>query len=427
MERVHGGPVSTLGATALRAGCLALTLAAAGLAQGQPRPGGALTRLEDLGQRIFNDRNLSEPRGTACIDCHVPAQGFAGNNGLRIGVAQGSKPGSIGGRNAMSNAYTAFIPGFSFRVKDGDVDPLGGLFWDGRANTAAQQALGPLLNPLEMNNPDIASVVRKIASAPYAQQFRDEFGPDILRTPEAAFTKVGLAVAAYERTMELQPFNSRYDQFIQSKGSLSPQELNGMKVFMDPNKGNCASCHLMNPSSSNPRDSLFSDWAHYNLGIPRNRQIPRNSNPSFFDLGLCGPDRTRPALSADVPADVTIERFCGAFRMVSLRNVADRTAWMHNGFFKSLRDVVSFYATRNTDPKRWYGPAGVPNDVPYAYRANVISDRVPFNRPANAGPALSEREIDDVVAFLRTLSDAPLSGRAGPAPSGSASINPFGR
>ena len=78
---------------------------------------------------------------------------------------------------------------------------------------------------------------------------------------------------------------------------------------------------------------------------------------------------------------------------------------MHNGFFTKLRDVVSFYATRNSDPKRWYGTAGVPNDLPAAYLPNILEDRVPFNRPANAGPALTEREIDDLVAFLGTLSD----------------------
>ena len=179
-----------------------------------------------------------------------------------------------------------------------------------------------------------------------------------------------------------------------------------MKVFMDVNKGNCASCHLMNPNSSKPSDSLFTDFAFYATGIPRNMAIPRNANPSFFDLGLCGPDRSKPALTNNVPANISIEKFCGTFRMTSLRNTAERTAWMHNGFFKDLRDVVSFYATRNSDPKRWYGPKGVANDLPTAYLDNIISDRVPFNRPASAGPALTEREIDDVVAFLKTLSDA---------------------
>jgi cytochrome c peroxidase len=147
--------------------------------QAQPQPPvpapAKLTRLENLGSQIFKDKSLSEPRGTSCNDCHLVSSGFAGNNGSRIGVAQGSTPQSIGGRNAMSNAYTSFIPKFQFRVTGEDVDPVGGLFWDGRADTAELQALGPLLNALEMNNKDAASVVRKITVAPYAQMFKDEF------------------------------------------------------------------------------------------------------------------------------------------------------------------------------------------------------------------------------------------------------------
>jgi cytochrome c peroxidase len=393
-----------------------------------PKPISApLSRLENLGSQIFNDKALSEPRGTACNDCHLASSGFAGNNGSRIGVAQGSKPQSIGGRNAMSNAYTSFTPKFQFRVVGEDVDPVGGFFWDGRTDTAELQALGPLLNSLEMNNKDAVSVVRKIAASPYAQIFKDEFGSQIFNNPNLAFQKIGVAIAAFEKSSSLQPFSSKYDQFIQGKAKFTPQESNGMKLFMDVNKGNCASCHTMNPASPKPSDSLFTDFAFYATGIPRNMAIPRNANPSFYDLGLCGPDRTKPALTSNVPANISIEKFCGTFRMTSLRNTAERKAWMHNGFFKDLRDVVSFYSTRNSDPKRWYGPKGIPNDLPTAYVGNIVNDRVPFNRPASAGPALTEREIDDVLAFLKTLSDAPAQPQ-GPAVPTLVGVrnNPFG-
>jgi len=421
-------------------GCLSVSQAQN---QGQPRPQPqpqiqpaiappapaiaptSFTRLENLGSQIFKDQALSEPRGTSCNDCHLASSGFASNNGSRIGVAQGSTPQSIGGRNAMSNAYTSFTPKFQFRVTAEDVDPVGGFFWDGRADTAELQALGPLLNKLEMNNKDAASVIRKIAAAPYAQLFKDEFGSQIFNNPTLAFQKIGVAIAAFERSSALQPFSSKYDQFIQGKTKFTPQESNGMKVFMDVNKGNCASCHLMNPNSSKPSDSLFTDFAFYATGIPRNMAIPRNANPSFFDLGLCGPDRTKPALTSNVPANISIEKFCGTFRMTSLRNTAERKAWMHNGFFKDLRDVVSFYATRNSDPKRWYGPKATPNDLPNAYVGNIINDRVPFNRPASVGPALTEREIDDVVAFLKTLSDAQAQPQGQP-PLVGVRNNPFG-
>lgn len=417
--RPHGGAAyrpswpAVLGRAALGPLC-SLILATQCLAQAPTAP--LPTRIEDLGRLIFHDRTLSEPRGTACADCHVPARGFASNNGSRIGVPVGSTPSSFGGRNAMSSAYTAFIPPFSFRVKDGDVDPVGGLFWDGRVDTPAQQALGPFLNPLEMSNANAAAVVRKVAGAAYAQRFRDEFGAGIFLTPDLAFRRIGDAIAAFERTRAMQPFSSKYDAYIQGRAVLTGSEANGMRLFMDAAKGNCASCHVMNPTSPKPQDSMFSDWAHYNIGIPRNQAIPRNAKPAFYDLGLCGPERTRPTLPSSVPPEVTIEKFCGAFRMVSLRNVAERTAWMHNGFFRNLRDVVSFYATRNSTPTRWYGPAGVPNDVPFAYRANIVSDRAPFNRPAGSGPALTDREIDDVVAFLRTLSDTLPASTAQPAP-----------
>ena len=387
-----------------------------------------LSRLETLGKNLFDDRTLSEPAGTACVSCHLPTSGWADNHGSTVGVAVGSRPGVLGLRNALTNGYSSFIPPFSFRVKDGETDPLGGHFWDGRANTLAEQALGPFLAAREMNNPDSATVVRKVAASSYASLMRAEFGAGIFNTPDLAFQKIGEALAAFEGTTGFQPFSSRYDDYVLGKVTLTDNELRGMKLFMDPTRGNCAACHTMNPNSKNPKDSLFADFAFYATGVPRNSAIPDNVNPSFFDLGLCGPNRTRPALTANVPAAVTVEQFCGTFRIATLRNVALRKAYMHNGVFKSLREVVSFYATRNSNPQRWYGPTGVPNDLPQAYLGNILHDRVPFNRPRSAGPALSPLEIDDVVAFLGTLSDkAPLApAPAAPAPAPAAMLNPFG-
>lgn len=189
----------------------------------------------------------------------------------------------------------------------------------------------------------------------------------------------------------------------------------------------------MNPTSKNPRDNLFTNFAYFALGVPRNTAIPQNANPSFFDLGICGPVRTKPALTSVVPPNMSIEDFCGKFRMPSLRNVALREAYMHNGFFKNLNDVVAFYATRNADPCRWYGPAGVANDLPSAYLKNIVSDRAPFNRPANAGPVFTAAEGDDIVAFLRTLTDGytTLPTTAVPAtpaaPTSQNAANPFGK
>lgn len=358
----------------------------------------------NLGQQIFTDANLSEPRGTACAACHQANMGFAGNHGGRNGVAVGSLPASIGSRNAMTNSYLGLIPApFSFVTTNGVTEAVGGLFWDGRADSAELQALGPLLNPLEMNNPNRKSVVDKIAQSRYAAQFKQVFGVDIFANTDAAFTSIGVAIAAFERA-RLQPFSSKYDTMVRGQTTLSPTEARGMALFMEPTKGNCAGCHLMNPTSGKPEDSAFSEFTYYATGIPRNPAIPKNADPTFYDLGLCGPDRTPPTLPDSVAPGVSISNFCGQFRMPTLRNVAERPAFMHNGFFRNLTEVVRFYSTRNSDPLRWYGQA-VSNDLPTQYLGNIEKVKAPFNRAANAGPALSELEIADIVAFLHTLSD----------------------
>ena len=408
-----------------------VTAAPAPAAKPVVAPAPVRTALQDLGEKIFNDTNLSEPRGTACASCHSPATGFASLNGSPIGVPQGSRAKVFGTRAVMHNSYSSFTPAFSFRVRDGDVDPMGGLFWDGRVDSLTQQAQGPFLAASEMNNKDAASVMAKIAASNYASQMRTVFGADVFKDSTKAFDRVAQAIAAHEATAKFQSFSSRYDQFVAGKAQLTPTETSGMNLFMDAKKGNCASCHTMNPKASGQTDNLFTDFGHYASGIPRNMAIPANANPSYFDLGLCGPQRTRPALSANVPADVSVEKFCGTFKMPSLRNVAQRQVFMHNGFFNNLRDVVSFYSSRNSDPKRWYGSAGVPNDLPAAYLANIVSDRAPFDRAASAGPALTEREIDDVLAFLKTLSDQlpPPPAGAGPAAApapAQVAMNPFG-
>lgn len=357
-----------------------------------------------LGQQIFTDGNLSEPRGTPCAACHQATMGFAGNHGGRDGVAVGSMPGSIGSRNAMTNSYLGLIPApLAFVTTNGETEAVGGLFWDGRADSAELQALGPLLNPLEMNNPDRQSVVNKIAASRYAAQFRQVFGANIFADTDAAFTSIGVAIAAFEQA-RLQPFSSKYDAMVRGQAVFSPAETRGMALFMDPAKANCAGCHLMNPGSGKPEDSAFSEFTYYATGIPRNQAIPKNADPAFFDLGLCGPGRTPPTLPGNVAPGVTIDNFCGKFRMPTLRNVAERPAFMHNGFFKTLPEVLRFYSTRNSDPQRWYGQA-TSNDLPARYLGNVEVVKAPFNRAANAGPLLTEPEIADIVAFLRTLSD----------------------
>jgi cytochrome c peroxidase len=335
------------------------------------------------------------------VACHQPGSGFSSLNGATLGVARGSLATAFGLRAPSQAAYSSEIPRFAFVTgPQGNLIPSGGQFWDGRADTLAQQALLPLLNPLEMNNPDVASVVAKVAAAPYAAQFTAVFGAAALSNPTQAFGQIGQAIAAFESAGVFDAFSSKYDAVIQGKATFSTAEQNGLALFQTPRNG-CAACHRLNPASSNPRDSLFTNHLYVVEGIPRNTRIPANANAGFFDLGLCGPERSTPV----VPAGVNASDLCGAFQVPSLRNVARRPALMHNGFFSNLTDVVAFYATRNSDPQRWYGVSGIPNDLPVQYQANLETRRPPFNHPAGNGPLLNATQISELVAFMNTLSD----------------------
>ena len=239
--------------------------------------------------------------------------------------------------------------------------------------------------------------------SPYALLFQKEFGSDIFSNTDTAFNSIGLAISAFELS-KLQPYSSKYDAMVRNELSFNSIETQGMNLFMDPNKGNCAACHLMNLTSGNPKDSPFSEFTYYANGIPRNQAIPKNIDLSFYDLGLCGPDRVAPTLPTDVAPGITIENFCGKFRMPTLRNVAERPAYMHNGVFKDLETVIRFYSTRNSNPQFWYGKAES-NDLPAKYLKNIEVAKAPLNRPADAGPALNDFEITAIIAFLKTLSD----------------------
>jgi cytochrome c peroxidase len=222
---------------------------------------------------------------------------------------------------------------------------------------------------------------------------------------DAAYTQVGVAIEAFEKSTPMQSFSSKFDAVARGQVKFSAPESRGLAIFTDGTRANCAACHAVNVTSKNPEDSLFSEFSYYNTGIPRNRAIPANADPAFFDLGICGPERSKPALPASAPAGTKIDSYCGKFRMPTLRNAAQRQAYMHNGQLKSLREVVEFYSTRISDPQRWYGPSGIPNDLPAAYLGNIEAVKPPFNRKRSDGPVLTEPEINDLLAFLHTLTD----------------------
>ncbi len=367
----------------------------------------SLTPRERLGLRLFFDDDLSEPRGTACATCHDPRRGFTGNNNTMIGVALGSRSDQFGTRDAPTIMYLATAPRFGVVERHGKRVPAGGHFWDGRADTLEEQAKQPLFNAVEMNNADVPALIAKVAKAAYSGAFRQEWGENIFKNPEAALDAVAASIAAFERTSVFQPFTSKFDYVMRGQAKFTEQEQRGLNLFIQPQKGNCAHCHSVDVGSRAPDKSLFTDFSFRALGLPRSTRIPRNADPAFVDLGLC--ERV-PVAGAKLPLTavkppVTDPATCGFFKTPTLRNITITAPYMHNGLFDSLRDAVAFYATRDTDPARWF-PAGRKfDDLPAQYHANVDVDTPPYQRRPQQPPQLTNAEIDDIVEFLYTLTD----------------------
>jgi cytochrome c peroxidase len=379
--------------------CSALTLLAAcggGAGQGA-KSETAMSETARLGELIFKDPSLSASGQLACISCHAPETGHAAANALPAQFG-GAAMDLQGQRIAPSIRYLEQNSAFHF---DAEGTPTGGFFLDGRAGSLQEQAAQPLLAEREMANRNAEEVAQKLARASYAERFRQQFGADILSRPDDALARIALALQAYQReAVEFHPYDSRYDAFLRGQASLNPQELRGLGLFNAPAKGNCAACH---PSARRPDGGmpLFTDFSYDNLGLPRNPALRQNDDQAYFDLGLCGPSRQDLATRSDL---------CGAFKVPSLRNVALRKAFFHNGRFSTLKEALTFYVQRDTAPERWYplkadGLVDKFNDLPAAYRANVNTSEAPYNRRAGAAPALSDSEIDDLIAFLSTLTD----------------------
>ena len=339
------------------------------------------SRTAALGEQIFDDASLSEPLGVACASCHAEGRAFSDGRAVPAGIG-----GALGFRNAPSLKYAAFTPAFHF---DEEGTPTGGFNRDGRVDSFAEQAVRPFLTAHEMGNPDVATVVAKLRAAPYAAELRAIFGADALDDPDRGFEAARRALEAYQGTTEFRPFTSKYDAFIRGEENLSEQEFRGLALFNDPAKGNCAACH---PSEgSRP---LFTDFTYDNIGVPRNASIPANRDAAFFDLGICGPFRE----------DLRDPTLCGAFKVPTLRNVALTAPYFHNGRFATLREVVDFYVTRDTNPERWYRGRKF-DDLPLEHAGAVNVVEPPYDRVPGQAPALSPSEIDDVVTFLEALTD----------------------
>lgn len=365
--------------------------------------------LADLGRKIFGDESLSASGKMSCATCHDPKFAHAQSNALSV-QSGGENLDVPGFRSVPSLRYLNLNMPFFF-ANDGT--PTGGFNRDGRANDLVTQAERPFLAPHEMANGDAAAVVDKLSRASYADAFRSLFGADIFTRVETAFLAARYALSVYESTaLEFHPFTSKFDLFLKGKTKLSPQELRGFAWFNSQAKGGCAGCH---PSTrqANGDPPVFTDYTYDNLGVPRNPEIPATADPAYFDMGLCGPDRTDLANRTDL---------CGQFKVPTLRNVTTRKVIFHNGYFKSLREAIEFYVQRDTNPDKWYpldagGNVLKFNDVPPLLARNVNISEVPYNRHPGEAPALNAMEIDDVVAFLGTLTDGydPATDTADPA------------
>lgn len=339
---------------------------------------------EQLGGTIFADTNLSEPVGQSCASCHDAQSGFAdpdvdSNNP----VSEGAVIGRFGNRNAPTAAYASFTPPFGTNTAG---EFIGGQFIDGRASTLAEQAKAPFLNPLEMANADKASVITKIRNSSYATLFEQVYGSGSLNDTDTAYDQLADALAAFQSSDALSPYTSKFDFFLAGQTQLSAQEMRGFNLF--DGKGQCFACHELG------QHRLFTNHTYSNLGVPKNPDnpfytMPLQYNPdgnAFVDLGL----GANPAVMS------TFEN--GKFRVPTLRNVTLTAPYMHNGIFQTLQQVVDFYNTRDVLPI-------CPTDTIQAdcWPVAEVSENIDTQFMGNLG--LTQGEVNDIVAFLNTLTD----------------------
>ncbi|MEZ4709441.1 MAG: cytochrome c peroxidase [Caldilineaceae bacterium] len=413
--------------------CAVVLLAGATVDTAEAQDGVQLTPKEQLGKAIFFDENLSLNQNQACAACHAPASGWTGpDEGINTGgaVYEGSIPGRFGDRKPPSAAYATLSPVFH-QDKKGLF--IGGNFWDGRAtgdvlgNPAADQALGPFLNPNEQALPDSACVVYRVCNpvtpGDYPVAFEEVWGEaacDIAwpgnvdavcaaqgttvdlsmadRTlSDRNYGNIGLSIAAYEDSPEVNAFSSKYDATFMGADKLDKLEQKGYALFRG--KAKCQNCH-----PANGQGALFTDYTFDNLGIPLNPENPAyNANSGSVDFGL-----GRFLEIANYPVNFYLaER--GKHKVPTLRNVDLRPdesfvkAYSHNGYFKTLEGIVNFYNTRDVKPV-CPGPYTEAEALAAGcWPAPEVAANINRDELGNLG--LTPDEEAAIVAFLKTLSD----------------------
>jgi cytochrome c peroxidase len=363
--------------------------------------------LTQLGRDLFFEKALSSSGKMSCASCHDPDHAYTPANDRAVQLG-GEKLDQPGNRAVPTLKYLQAVPPFEqhhFGIKDDgeearDQGPVGGLTWDGRVDRLRDQARIPILSPIEMANRNEASAIEHILAAGYGPRIEALFGEVALKDPNTGLAALTEAIEAFEHKRDVFfPYTSKFDYWLEGMATLTEAETRGLKAFVDPARGNCDSCHEATMFRGGEHPTL-TDFRLVATAVPRNSKIPANHDTHYFDLGLCGPIRTDLAGHPE---------FCGLFKVPTLRNVALKNRFFHNGVVKSLRDAVRFYAERETNPERWYpknpdGSIAVYDDMPPQYRDN-INRSPPFDRKRGEQPRLSAGDIDDIVAFLNTLTD----------------------
>lgn len=373
-----------------------------------------LSAKEMLGRHLFFDTNLSEPAGQSCAACHAPEVGWTGPESdinAHGAVYEGAVSDRFGNRKPPSSAYATTSPIFHFVGKRSG-SFIGGNFWDGRAtgeklgNPAADQAQGPFLNPLEQNNPDAETVVNKVCASSYAALFYEVWGTAACDVTVKAYDYIALSIAAYEDSAEVNQYSSKYDSYLAKQASLSKQEKQGLDLFKG--KGKCTICHAINNSDGLPPQ--FTDFTFHNLGVPRNPENPFYDMADYNPLGAAYID---PGLGEFLAMRMEYAHYArenyGKHKVPTLRNVDKRPspgfikAFGHNGYFKSLKEIVHFYNTRDVLPVcTASGTAGID-----CWPLPELSLNMETQFVGDLG--LSEDEEDAIVAFMKTLSDGYTS------------------
>lgn len=287
-----------------------------------------------LGRKLFYEPMLSANNQMSCATCHKIENAFADPRKFSEGVN-----GEMGVRNAMP----LFNLGWAMTY-----NPLPHkFFWDGGASDMESQVIGPITNPIEMNE-TLFNIVKKLQQHPqYPGLFKKAFGTDSITTQRITF-----ALTQFERT--LISGNSRYDKYKNRQGTLTQSEANGMNVFLSEEKGDCFHCH------GNFSTPFFTDYQFHNNGLD---SLPHDSGLARITGRI---------------DDV------GKMKVPSLRNLVYTAPYMHDGRFNTLEEVVEFY---NSGTKNGYATD------------EFIKKHLP------GGLHMSEQDKKDLVAFLKTLSD----------------------